>query len=323
MDQALERQVLSCRTLPTLPVVALELLSLSRSESVDLGQMAASLSRDPVLSSRVVQAANAAAFGWGEVASVVRAVTLLGANRVLCVTLTFSLVSMRRQGESQGFDHGAFWRRALYSAIGARALSERLTLEPDEVFLGGLVQDIGALALAEALGARYGQIWQAARGDHARLAELEVERLGASHAEVSHLLASRWSFPLRLQQAALKSHRPPPAPPAALGLDECVYLSGFLADVWTLSSPADAVAASLGAARSLGIDRDSLSSVLARVGALIPEVAAELQVKLASEERRKEVLAEARAALAAVRRRPGAELPPGLEPPPGEGGEEG
>src|SRR5512147_855090 len=179
MDQALERQILACRTLPTLPVAALEVLAATRTQNIDLAHIAEAISRDPALSSRVIQAANAAAFGWGSVSSVPRAVTLMGANRVLCVSLTFSLVSLRRQGETEGFDHGEFWRRALYSAIAARAAGERAGLQPDEAFLGGLVQDIGALALSEALGRRYGQIWQASRGDHARLAEIEVERLGA------------------------------------------------------------------------------------------------------------------------------------------------
>ncbi len=314
MDQALQAQILSCRTLPSLPVAALEILAASRTDDIDLGQLAETLSRDPALSSRVVRAANAAAFGWGEVASVPRAVTLLGANRVLCVSLTFSLVGLRRQGESQGFDYGAFWQRALYSAIAARALGERAGIQPDEAFLVGLVQDIGALALVEALGRRYGQIWQASRGNHVRLSELEREQLGAIHPEVSQLLASHWNFPRALQEAALRSHEPPARPPEPLDLQACVYLSGPVADVWTGPRPADAIGGAIDAARQVGLDRDAVSSVLARVGTLIPEVAAELQVTLASEARRVQVLAEARAALALVRARPGSELPPEVEP---------
>jgi len=314
----LESKILSCRTLPSLPLAALEVLAASRQEQVDLRALADIVSRDPAMAARVVAASNAAAFGWGEVASLPRAITLLGANRVLCVVLTFSLVSMRRQGEAHGFDHGAYWRRAIFAGIAARALAELSGVDPDEALLAGLLQDFGCLALSEALRGRYGKIVGAARGNHWRLFDLEQEQLGATHVEVTGLLAERWRIPERLRRAVAGSHTLPPAPPGRLDLAACVALSGPFAEVWTAHSPADAVADALASARAFGQSRETIGGVLARIGALVPEVSAELQVTVAPEEERRRVLAEARAALQRVRERPGDQLPPEAEAVTGE-----
>lgn len=325
MTPELETQILTCRTLPSLPLAALEVLAASRTERVDLRGLADIISRDPAMAARVVAASNAAAFGWGEVASLPKAVTLLGANRVLCVVLTFSLVSIRRQGEAHGFDHGAFWRRAIFAGIAARALAEAAGVDGDEALLAALLQDFGCLALSEALRSRYGQIVHEARGNHWRLFDLERERLGATHVEVTCMMADRWRIPERLRRAAETSHDLPSAPPLRRDLAACVALSGPFAEVWTAPSPADAVADALGSGRAFGVDREAVGAVLARIGALVPEVSAELQVTIAPEEERRRVLAEARVALDQVKDRRDARLPaeaeklvrPGTEEPDG------
>ncbi len=309
MTPELETQILTCRSLPSLPVAALEVLAASRQDQMDLRALADIIARDPAMAARVVAASNAAAFGWGEVATLPRAVTLLGANRVLCVVLTFSLLSIRRQGEAHGFDHGAFWRRSIFAGIAARALAEIAGVDADEALLAGLLQDFGCLALSEALRGHYGQIVRDARGNHWRLFDLEQERLGATHVEVTALLAERWRIPERLRLAAAGTHTVPRVPPGRLDLGACVALSGPFAEVWTAHSPADAVADALASGRAYGQTRETIGAVLARIGALVPEVAAELQVTITPEAERRRVLAEAQAALAKVRERPGTQMP--------------
>jgi HD-like signal output (HDOD) protein len=298
MDPQLERRLVACPTLPTLPAVALELVGACRPEAVDLQRVARILSGDPALAARTLALANSAAYGWGEVRTLTRAVTLLGARAVMATALTFSLLRGRRRGGAHGFDHDAFWRRALYSAVGARALAERWHLDSEEALLGGLIQDIGALALVALLRDEYGAIWSASQGRHATLSRLERERWGASHAEVGFFLTRLWNLPVSLQRSTLHSHALPPADsPGRQGLSECVYLSGLLADIWLTPHPADAVQDALDAARGeLGMKRDAFALVLARAAALIPEMAIDFDVDLGDGD---QLVTEARALLAA------------------------
>jgi HD-like signal output (HDOD) protein len=304
MDPTLEKRILACPNLPSLPAAALELLQLCRGDAVDLRKVADLLAKDPALAARALRAANSALTGWGEVRQLTRAVTLLGSKTVVSLALTFSLVRSRRRGSgSGGFDHEAFWRRALYSAIAARALAERWRVDPEEAFLAGLLQDLGVLAMAEVFRHEYGDAWTRSEGQHARLCAAERARTGITHVEVGHLLARSWRLPAALQEATLHSHQlPPAAEPRPLRLAECAFLAGLIADIWIDPHPADAVQGALEAARGeLAMSRDSFSQVLARVATLIPEVEADLEVSLATEERVEEVMAQARAALAALR----------------------
>jgi len=294
-----ERRILECPTLPSLPGVALELLALCQGEAIDLARAAEVLARDPALAARVLKAANVAAFGWRDVTLLTRAVTLLGAKAVVSIALAFSLVRSRGRSDRGGFDREHFWRRSLYASVAARATAERTPLGPEEAMLGGLLQDIGVLAMAEALGADYGEVWQASAADHGRLVQVEEERWGATHVEVGALLLARWGLPRAFFEAVRHSHQLPDLPlPRTRGLVDCVYLSGHVAEVWMSDSPGEAARNALELARrDLCIDREGLSSILARTASLIPEVASFLDVRLATDQEVARVLARARAAL--------------------------
>jgi HD-like signal output (HDOD) protein len=311
VDRQLEQRILSCPGLPTLPAVALELLRLCRSEDVDLRSVAGCVSRDPAIAARVLRVANSAAVARGHVATLTRAVPLLGSNTVLAIALSFSLVRGRRRELAAGFDHVAFWRRAVYSAVGSRALADQDGVDREEAFLAGLLQDLGVLALAEAFRTDYGDTWLRSRGDHDRLAELERERFGAAHPEVTELLARQWNLPEALRETALGSHVLPPRsdlprPPedgrrGRFRLVDCAYLSGRLADVWIRPDPATAVSFALDVARQhLHMTRDGLASALARMAGAIPDIAADFEIDLASEAEIQVALDQAREVLVRV-----------------------
>ena len=60
MNAELERRILACPTLPTLPAVVLQIMRLCHSEEVDLWKIADALRSDPALTARVLRAANSA-----------------------------------------------------------------------------------------------------------------------------------------------------------------------------------------------------------------------------------------------------------------------
>jgi HD-like signal output (HDOD) protein len=309
MDLELERRLISCPTLPSLPAVALEVLHLCREEDVDLRRVGEALSRDPALAARVLRAANSASIAArGKVATLSRAVPLLGSNTTLALALSFSLVRSRRRDERDGFDHGAFWRRAVFSAIAGRALAELGApgVDGEEVFLAALLQDVGMLAYAEVFGRAYGELWQRAAGDHGQLAALERGAWGSDHAEASALLARTWNLPRRLGDAARESHRAPAGDASGEGARDrlflaCVAQSGPLAEVWLAGGRADAIGAALDAASAaLGLGSEALEPLLSRMALLVGEAAADFDIDLGGPARVEEVLAEARRLPAAL-----------------------
>jgi len=74
---------------------------------------------------------------------------------MLTLALSFSLVAAIAH-DGNGLDYVLYWRRSLIAAIAARATAEQLGFPVrEEAFLGGLLQDIGMVALYKTLPERY------------------------------------------------------------------------------------------------------------------------------------------------------------------------
>jgi HD-like signal output (HDOD) protein len=305
MNPHVESRILACPSLPTLPAVALEVLSLCERDDVDLGRLGDAVSRDPAIAAKLMRLANSASLATrAKVSTLTRAVTLLGLNATVSVALSFSLVRGRRRQDTSGFDHGAFWRRSLFAALAGRALGESGGVEPDEAFLAALLQDIGMLALREVFPLQYGDVCRSAEGDHETLAALERELLGVDHVEAGVLLARRWNLPEALCEAVGGSHHngEPGAP-----LLDVVFLSGRFADVWTGRAPAAAVRHALaGATRCVKVSPELVRTALSRMALAVPEAASDFDIDLGDPEAIERIMAQARAVLAA---RPGPGAP--------------
>ncbi|MFL5264078.1 MAG: HDOD domain-containing protein [Anaeromyxobacteraceae bacterium] len=298
MDPTLEHKIVACPTLPSLPAVALEVVALCRKEDLEVGEVVALIERDPALAAKVLRVSNSASVAArSKVATLSRALALLGTNTVLTLALSFSLVREGRRAGGQGSVHASYWHRALLCAIAARALAPDLGLDPEELFLASLLQDLGVLALLEALPGEYAQVVAEAGGDHARLVLLERARLGTDHAEVSAFLAARWNLPDLVVETARGSHDPAlaGAGPELARAVACVHLAGLLAEVWTGAEPDGAQGA---AERHLGLDTAALGAALERMASAILDAAGDFEVKLGTAAEVEDALDRANEALA-------------------------
>ncbi len=301
MDPQLEQRILACPTLPSLPAVAMEVVQLCQREDVDLRQVVMLLERDPALVAKILRIANSVSVAArSSVTTLTRALTLLGTNTVLTLALSFSLVSARRRSARHGFDHERYWRRALLSALGSRLLAGVAHLDGEELFLSGLLQDLGMLVLDEVMPGEYGKLVAASAGDHARLVEREWARLGADHAAVGSFLLAHWNLPDLAVEASRGSHDPalasadhPELGPAVA----CVHVSALLADFWSGGQFEPARDA---AARHLGIPEAAFHDVVKRMGREIPAVANDFEVTLTGPADIEAVLDRAKEALVLV-----------------------
>jgi HD-like signal output (HDOD) protein len=295
-----ERRILACPSLPTIPAVALQVLSLCRSEDVDLSKIADAIATDPALTGRVLRAVNAAAYSSrGKVTTIHRAVSFLGANAVIAIALSFSLLKERRTDNTHGFDRAAFWRRAMFSALAGRTLAQVTapSIDAEEAFVGALLQDIGMLALAEVFHEKYGALTAHAGGDHDALVDLEKDVWGADHAHASALLVRSWRLPGPLERAIASSHDGAPpagASPKEAQLMRCVALSGRIADAWTAPSGLDTALALEASRVRVGVSAPVMEAVLARIAVAVPDTMAEFEIDLGGEARVEEVMREAK-----------------------------
>lgn len=302
IGQEVKEKLKACPTLPTPPAIALQLVELCRDPSFDVSDLSDLISCDPALSAKVLRIVNSPLYGLpGQVTNLSRAIMLLGAMSVQATALSFSLARNLEKGTKGLFEQGKYWERSLLSAMGAQQVGLLLKLPAfEELFLAGLMQDIGILALYEAFGERYRSVTTRAGMDHDKLVDLERQHFAADHAHVGSWLAQQWNLPRLLQQAILGSHEPETGAidDALRPFVRCVSLSSTIADIWINPEiPAAAERAYLKANTLLGIDQGTLASVLNGIYTALPEVYSIFEMKGEAPEKLDQIMETARETL--------------------------
>ncbi len=278
MNPDVEAHLRSIVNFPSPPGVATHIIQLASDPDIEMGKVAKALSMDSALSMKVLRIANSPLYAQRRKSENLRqALVVLGLNATLTLALSFSLLKSLRNGKSNGISYPFYWRRALLAATAARALADaKHHPMAEEIFLAALLQDIGMLAVDQAVPDLYSG-GEALQRDHTALAEAEKKRLQVDHAEIGGWLMRTWNLPERLHLAITKSHHIDPsftADPKDI-FERCVALSGHVADLFMLDpDERQFTTAALNTERGLGLDRVAFGQVLGTVAAMIPETEA-------------------------------------------------
>lgn len=256
----------------------MRLVTAARNPDVDLDEITRLVSHDPALAAKILRIANSPLYPqFRQIHNLSQAISILGINAAVTLSLGFSLASRLKEFRTPGIDLEAFWRRALIAAVAARLLGQQCRMHAlDELFLAALLQDIGRLALDAALPGHYAAT-QGDSVDHNVLAAREREQLGADHLEAGAWLLREWRLPEEFHLAVLGSHDRG----RRRGLGDmasfigCVAVSGPIADIYLAADTAAVIAdAQHMAAACLGLAADDLNTVLDRLVATLPEIQA-------------------------------------------------
>lgn len=286
-----EAKLLDCRNLPSAPWVALRVIELAGDPKAGVAEAAAAIGGDAALSARILRIANSPLYARRRpVGNLSQALTVLGLNATLTLALGFSLVPGTG---TRPATHERVWRRSVIAALASRLLGRAAGLpQLEEVMLGGLLQDIGMLALLQVFGDEYAARIAGAP-DHAGLLAVEREWLGCDHAEVGAWLARRWGLPPLLCDAIGRSE----SPASESVFDACVAVSACVADLW-LAGPDGTSGAhqrvALQAATRLGIGSAEFMALLGEMVQLLPEICAAFEVPAVPAARVRSLLDEAR-----------------------------
>ncbi len=193
--------------LPALPEGVLRLRTLLRREDVPASAINDVLTRDPALAGRVLRAANSACFAraTGGIASIEAATMRLGLRRV--ASLCLAVDTIRIFGVSRHLDHQQFWTHSHAVGSVASALATRTGEgDPSDMFIAGLMHDVGLLFLEQFLPEDYLAVSAAGIGQTRW--RLEEELLEMEHGAMGGMLLSRWGLPPVVVEAVTRHHRP-------------------------------------------------------------------------------------------------------------------
>src|SRR5205807_188521 len=162
-----------------------------------LGRM---IEKDQVLSAKALQLANSPFYGFpARIASVSHAVVVLGLNVVKGLTLGATVFDMMK---AAGMDQ--LWRHSLGVAMVSHLLATRVGQKnPEELFVAGLLHDLGKVVMYVKLPETASRIEAAVRDRDVYMIDAEREILGLTHADVAGWLASAWHLPTVLKETII------------------------------------------------------------------------------------------------------------------------
>lgn len=262
----LDRIVSTVGELPPVPSVISIAVGLTSNLHSDISDVSKVLSSDQSLVAKILRLSNSPYYGRSrEVKTVHEAIVVLGFDVLRSIVVAASAYVMYSGKDGSG-SCAKLWRHSVSTAIAARQIGEHLKLpDKEEVFIAGLLHDIGKLVLMQKLPELYQKVISEVERTTCSFTAVESRSLGFDHCDVASLLLSEWAFPRSLVQAISRHHRPPSfqageAIPNAqvVNLANCVAKNieiGFNDQrVQTLTN--------LDSARAMGLDEKSLDSIL-------------------------------------------------------------
>lgn len=209
-------------SLPAMPGIAQKLLALNLDSIAGEKSLLKLIEQDPQIAAKIVGLANSPLFGSSKrVTGVQDASILLGLTRVKSVTLGIAVMTALVRRPSGLLDVQKLWMHSLYISLALRviALAMPRNTRPldDEIFLAGLLHDIGFLVLNHLDRSRSDELHQKLAADTTRSSfEIENELLEINHCELGAELAAYWDLPEHIV-AVIRYHHTPEEELAAVG----------------------------------------------------------------------------------------------------------
>lgn len=192
--------------LPPLPQIASRAISLVEDPETTAGQLTNLLSKDTALAARVLKIANSAMFSrQREITTLSQAIMIIGFKALKGIIVAATLRQLNRKyGEIEKLS----WENSMFTAMAANRIAQHLRKRYiDELFLLGLLHDLGKLVLIRHTPEEYHQAVQLTKTGLTFI-DAEQQLLGFAHPLIGALVAKKWNFSPETCQVILHHHDP-------------------------------------------------------------------------------------------------------------------
>ncbi|TKB23317.1 HDOD domain-containing protein [Desulfopila sp. IMCC35006] len=265
--------------LPTLPAILIKLLAACDDEDTAMADIAAIISRDPVLTCKVLQLVNSTYYGCRySFSNIEQAVVYLGENTIknLAITMSVHQVFGHRSFTSlKKFNINVFWYHSLLCATLARRIAQRIGFANiEEAYLAGLLHDIGRLILVATFPAEHETILARTKNRQNTL-WAEKQLLGVMHSETGGWLLQKWRLNSMLADAVAYHHESPDRIKEAFPLVRIIYTANLLCQENDIGEQKYADADLL-----TGLDHDALEEIVEGAEEEVEGIAISLEIKI-------------------------------------------
>ena len=216
-------------TLPEVTIRIIEIVEDDKSTARDLHEV---IKNDPALSVKILKVVNSAFYGLpGQVASVDRAIMMLGLSAVKNIAIAASIARLfKGKRISEQFSAADLWRHGLSVAVAGKCIA-KLSPNPalrDEIFLAGLIHDLGTLVERQSFPEKFAEVIQQCTDGGVDFLECERRIIGADHQAFGVGLTTKWNFPRHLRAAVGFHHNPEALSPELRNLATLIQVADVL-----------------------------------------------------------------------------------------------
>ncbi|NOY53533.1 MAG: HDOD domain-containing protein [Deltaproteobacteria bacterium] len=202
--QALRSKIEEVKNIPTLPGVVSKITSMIHDPHVSTEKLGRIISHDQVLSAKVLKLVNSPFYGFpGRISSVSHALVLLGFNVIKGMLISASVFDMMSRAMV------GLWEHSLGCATVAGIIGRKLDeTDSEEVFIAGLLHDIGKVMIKVTLPEDFEAILRTAREEGLYMREVEERMVGIDHAGIARWVAAKWNLPENIAEPMTCHHEP-------------------------------------------------------------------------------------------------------------------
>ncbi|MFP4529103.1 MAG: HDOD domain-containing protein [Candidatus Kapaibacterium sp.] len=219
----------------TLPPIAARVLKLLEDDNINIRDIAKVIEADASLTLKLLRVANSPLYATRtEINSIHQAIITLGLSRLTNIVLGVSIFSkFLLSSQKQAADlMEKFWWHSSCTGMVAKSVARKINRYfKENEFIGGLIHDIGKLAMLQYDSVKYKQVVELIENNGMLDDEAEREVFGATHVEVGSEIARLWKLPSELT-AIIQHHDKPHESENHKELVACVRLADLMCEMW-------------------------------------------------------------------------------------------
>lgn len=268
MNDSLKSYVEKITDLPSLPVIAHQILSLDNDNLVSVNRLEEIIENDPVISAKILSVANSAFYVSNSPSKTLNtAIARIGFDSVRSIALGISIMTIFHDGRHQGTsDYERIFNHSVAVGLMAKLLSKIFKLNiTDEIVINGMLHDVGLLILCKYFPDRFVDVLNAFDKEKT-LMDAEQEVFNFNHSDIGRWLADKWKLPETVSDVILYHHAPSLAVNNQLHV-ATVHVADYLVDRNVIRATSQGYIppfddSCLGV---LGMSRDDLNGVITEV----------------------------------------------------------
>lgn len=193
-------EIVNAKEFATLPAVATKVLNLLEQDDVDVHELLKIIETDPTLTLKLLRIANSPLYATRrEISSVQQAIMMIGFSKLTNIVLGISIFSKFWLSTKKGAMElmNQFWWHSSSTGTLAKSIVSKFLSNgfKENEFLGGLLHQIGRLAMLQFDMANYQKVIQLVDSGQSSSIDAENEIFGINHVDVGQAIAQKWKLP--------------------------------------------------------------------------------------------------------------------------------